>query len=255
MREKTDMNSDRSILKDSAMVIVISLAIAALSSPLENNLPILLKLFVSRYASIVGYLFICYLSARVEKWHLCKVSLAVWGIITPIYILMYWNVLGTKYSLKNIVSGGLRDEIISVIVGASTYLIAITIKSTINVKSQLVKPNGLKETTLLMGIFNMAGLIFIDPNQEYIGTEIFLFVVLITISYLLLWYYWQGNNSARIIVIMVSVMSLGNLYGIKKYSFLQTSIIVAEAALGLFLLWWLNTESVKTYFGKSKKSA
>ena len=249
------MNSNRNIWKDSAIVILISFVIAAFSIPFENILPIFLKLFVNHYASIVGYLFLCYLRERVEIWHLGKVSIAVWAILTPVYMLIYWNSHGTKYTVKSIVFGGLKSEIISVVIGALTYLVVTEIKKTIFMRNKLVKPKGLKETTVLMGIFNIAGLIFFDPNQEYIGFEIFLFIVVIAISYLLLWYYWQGNNWARIIVIIGSLLSLGNLYGIKKYSFPQAGVLVAEAALGLFLLWWLNTEPAKTYFGRSKKSA
>ena len=249
------MNSNRSIWKDSAIVIVISFAIAAFSLPFENILPILLKLFVNHYASIVGYLFLCYLSGRVEIWHLGKVSLAVWTILTPIYMLIYWSSLGTKYTVKSIVFGGLKSEIISVVIGALTYFVTIKIKKTITIKSELAKPRGLKETTILMGIFNIVGLVFFDPNQKYIGFETFLFILVISISYLLLWYYWQGNNWARILVIIVSLLSLVNLYGIRKYSFLQASVLVAEAALGLFLLWWLNTESARTYFGRPKRDA
>ncbi len=255
MREKIEMNSNRNFLKDSAIVIVISFAIAAFSLPFENSLPILLKLFVNHYASIVGYLFLCYLSGRVDIWHLGKVSLAVWAILTPIYMLIYWNSLDRKYTVTSIVFGSLKSEIISVAIGALTYFIATKIKKAIVIKNELVKPKGLKETTILMCIFNISGLIFYDPNQKYISFEIFLFIVLIAISYLLLWFYWQGNNWARILVIIGSLLSLGNLYGIKKYSFLQASVLIAEAALGLFLLWWLNTEPAKTYFGRSKKSA
>ncbi len=249
------MNSNRTIWKDSAIVIVISLVIAALSLPFEKNLPILLKIFVNHYTSIVGYLFLCYLSKKVEVWHLAKVSLAVWAILTPIYTMMYWHLIGTNYTVKSIVFGELQSEIVSVTIGALSYLIAIKIKNTINVKYESVKPKGLKANTILMVVFNIAGLIFIDSNSKYLGFEIFLFILIISISYLVLWYYWQGNNWARILVMLSSILSLVNVYGIKKYSFAQASLIVSEAALGLYLLWWLNTQSVKTYFGRSKRDA
>ena len=180
------MNSNRCIWKDSAIVIVISFAIAAFSLPFENILPILLKLFVNHYASIVGYLFLCYLSGRVEIWHLGKVSLVVWAILSPVYILIYWNLLGTKYTVKSIVFGGLTSEIISVVIAGSAYVVATKIKKSIAIKNQLVKPKGLKETAILIGILNIAGIIFFDPNQQYIGFEIFLFIALIAISYLAL---------------------------------------------------------------------
>ncbi len=248
------MNSNRSIWKDAVIVILISLMIAAVSVPFENILPILLKIFVNHYASIVGYLLLCYLSKKVEIWHLSKVLFTVWAILTPVYIIIYWHLIGTKYTFKSIVFGELQSEIVSVIIGGLTYFIFTKIKNTISVKNELIKPKGLKETTVLMGIFNVAGLIFFDPNSKYLGIEIFLFTALIAVSYLLLWYYWQGNNWARYLVISSSVLSFVNLFSIGKHSVGQSSLLIAEAVLGLYLLWWLNTQPAKTYFGRSKKN-
>lgn len=183
------MNSDRSIWKDSAIVIVITLVVALLSLPFEKSFPILLQVFVNHYASIVGYLFLCYLSKKVEIWHLGKVSLLVWAIFAVINTTMYWNLIGTKYSVKGIIFGGLLTELISVVLGGLSYFIYITIKNTITVRSIRNKPKWLKETTSLMGVLNIAGLIFFDTKSQYLGIEIFLFALLIPISYLVLWYY------------------------------------------------------------------
>lgn len=249
------MNSNRNIWKDSAVVIMVAIVIAALFLPFEKKLPIFLKILVEHYASIVGYLFLCHLSKKVEVRHLAKVSLTVWAILTPVYLLIYWHLIGTKYTVKSIAFGELQSEIVSVIVGSLIYFIAIKIKYTITIKNTSIKPRGLKANTLLMVILNIAGLIFIEPNSEHLGFQIFLFIFIITISFLVLWYYWQGNNWARILVMLGSILSLINLYGINKYSFVQSSLIVTEAALSLYLLWWLNTQTVKAYFGNSKRDA
>jgi hypothetical protein len=181
------MNSERIIWKDSAIVIVITLVVASLSSPFEKTLPILLQVIANHYASIVGYLFLCYLSKKVEVWHLGKVSLIVWAIFAVINTIMYWDLIGTKYTLKGIVFGGLLTELISVVLGGLTYFIYITIRNTIAVKCIRPKPKWLKETTFLMGVFNIGGLIFFDTNSKYLSIEIFLFTLLIPISYLVLW--------------------------------------------------------------------
>jgi len=249
------MHINRSIWKDSIIVIVVSFVVAAISLPFKDILPILLKIFVHNYTPIVGYLFICYVSNKVEVWRLSKVALTVWAILTPIYTVINWNSVGTKYTVKKLVFGELLTEIISVIIGASLYFIVRKIKNTISIKNALEKPKWLKENTVLMCIFNVAGFIFYDANSEYEGLEIFLFIVVISMSLLVLWYYWQGNNWARILVMLGSILSVLNLYDIRRYSIAQASVIVAEAVLGLYLLWWLNTQSVKTYFGKSKRGA
>lgn len=249
------MNSNRNIWKDSAIVIVISMVFASLFFPFGKYLPIPLKILVDHYSSIVGYLLLCYLSKKVEVRRLAKVSLTVWAILTPVYLLMYWHLIGTQYTVKSIVFGELQSEIVSVIIGGLAYFIVTKIKKTITIKNILIKPKGLRETTVLMGTLNVAGLMYIDLNSKHLGFEIFLFTVIIAISYLVLWYYWQGNNWARILVMLSSILSLINLFTFRKYSLEKASILVAEAVLGLFLLWWLNTETVKTYFGKSKRNA
>lgn len=52
-----------------------------------------------------------------------------------------------------------------------------------------------------------------------------------------------------------SILSLFNMIDINKYSVWQQIVLIAEMVLGVFLLWWLNTQSAKTYFGKSKENA
>jgi hypothetical protein len=254
-----NLKSNRSIWKDSGIVIGISLAVAVSCIPFENILPTFLKGFANHYTSIVGYFFLCYFSRKFDIRHLLKVSLVVWAIFSLIYIIMFWDLIGTKYSLKSIVFGGICSEIISALIAGSTYFIVTNIKKAIfNIKKSIFirndteKPKWLRETTILMGIFNIDGLLFLNQNTKYFGVHIFLLTLLISVSYFVLWYYWNGRNWARILVMFGSILSLVNPLYIKKYPFTHDCFLLAEALLGLFLLWWLNTQPAKTYFSNRK---
>lgn len=256
-----NMNLNRSIWKDASTVIVISLVIAALSLPFQNILPTLLKVFVNHYASIVGYLFLCYHNKKVEFWRLGKVALAVWAILTPIYLIMYWHLIGTKYTLSGIVFGGLKSEIVSVVLGGLSYFLAKGIIKSIKsggifrINHTLIRPKWLKEVTALLCIFNISGYAFIDINSKHLSHELIIYTTLIIISYCVLWYFWHGKNWARILVILGSVLSLAGLVTMGKHTYAQICIDLAEAAIGVFLLWWLNTQRLKDYFTRSKENS
>jgi len=118
-----------------------------------------------------------------------------------------------------------------------------------------MKPKGLKETAIIMGVFNIAGYIFVNPKSQYFATELALATAIILLSYVMLWYYWCGKNWARVLVILNSLLSVYNLTGIRKHTTAQAALIAVEAIMGLYLLWWLNTCQTKSYFKRLKKDA
>lgn len=125
------MNMTRKIWIDAPIVIVISLAVgAALYLPFENTLPILPKLFIKRFTSFFGYLFLSYLIGRVNIWYLAKVSLAVWATLTPIFFFMYWQKLktGTIYTIGLFFLEYLIIELIAVLLAVITYNFLRTLK-------------------------------------------------------------------------------------------------------------------------------
>lgn len=245
-------SSKPGVLKGSGIVVAISFIVGMLVLPFAKYLPTTFKIFVDHYASIIGYIILCYMCSGVEIWRLLKISLSVSCWFVSLNLIMYHDAIGSKYTLKGILLGGVLDEGISVIAGCLLYYTFTRIKSTISVKNDVARPRWLRETTILMCIFNFAGFIFYDSSLSWYRFELFLLVACFMVSFLVLWYYWQGNNFARILVIGTSVVSLISLYDIVKYSSIQRSLIVAEAVLGLFLLWWLNTSNVKKYFHNTK---
>jgi len=111
-----------------------------------------------------------------------------------------------------------------------------------------MKPKGLKETTILMCIFNLATYVFLDSKSPYWTIGLTVGTIIEILTFVILWYYWHGKNWARVLVMISSVVAILNLLGIRKYNMAQVTLIVLEAALGVYLLWWLSSREVKTYF-------
>jgi len=116
-----------------------------------------------------------------------------------------------------------------------------------------MKPRGLWGTTFAMAVLNLEGLIGIQWNHYGVVAAV---VLLMALGYVVLWYYWQGRNWARILVMLTSVVAVLDLATIRRpyrSAVLYDSLIVAEAILGIFLLYWLNTNVVRVWFNTSPK--
>lgn len=114
-----------------------------------------------------------------------------------------------------------------------------------------MRPRGLAETTIAMCGMNIAGFLFVDPQLAPIEMQYAIFGVIIAASYLVLWYYWMGKNWARILVLLGGGLAVVNLLGFSSASFWEGALIIVEAIFGIFMLWWLNTKSIKAYFKDS----
>ena len=112
-----------------------------------------------------------------------------------------------------------------------------------------MRPDGLREVTLLMCVLNLTGLLFIGGAAAPMIVAP-LVIGFMLFGYVVLWYFWQGRNWARWLVLLTSVLALLNLFGLPQATPLQAACIVMEAILAGFLLYWLNTASVRDYFSR-----
>ena len=123
-----------------------------------------------------------------------------------------------------------------------------------------MKPRGLVATTIAMAVLNLGGFVGIPWDHRGVVAMV---ATVVLVGYAVLWYYWRGRNWARILVIVTSILAIGNLMVIivlfavdRLYSssVLYHSVIVANAALGAFLLYWLNRKDVRVWFRRSEPS-
>jgi uncharacterized membrane protein YagU involved in acid resistance len=82
-----------------------------------------------------------------------------------------------------------------------------------------MKPKGLAETTLAMGIMNIAGFVFVDPQVAPVEIQYAIFGIIIASTYIVLWQYWKGKNWARILVLLTGIVAILNLFAFSSESF------------------------------------
>lgn len=74
---------------------------------------------------------------------------------------------------------------------------------------------------------------------------------LIFLGYLVLWFYWRGQNWARVLVFLTSILCFFNLWPLLKGRTVVNGtgklMIYWEAALAAFLLVWLYSKSANRF--------
>jgi hypothetical protein len=90
--------------------------------------------------------------------------------------------------------------------------------------------------------------VFLDPALGSFVFQLVLCTIIVGVSYCVLWHYWLGKNWARILVIITSLVALINLVIIQEMNTYEKVVVITEAILAVFLLYWLNTNKVKVFF-------
>lgn len=111
-----------------------------------------------------------------------------------------------------------------------------------------MRPKGLTAATLAMCLLNPTGYLFLTGEGEARAGLAVLFTIFILVGYVVLWYFWNGRNWARILVLLASGLALVNLLGVPTASPIQAAVILVEAAVGAYLLYWLNRQDIRRYF-------
>ena len=111
-----------------------------------------------------------------------------------------------------------------------------------------IRPRGLTESTIFMSITNAFGWAIIDWSKPNARITFVIFTIIIVIGYLVLWFYWKGRNWARILVLLTSLLAVYNLRYWSLRGIAERVMLGAEAALAIFLLYWLNTRRVREFF-------
>jgi O-antigen/teichoic acid export membrane protein len=113
---------------------------------------------------------------------------------------------------------------------------------------------------LLLCVFNIAGVLFYEP-LDGVPTLVSLvafgviFGFIAAVSFVVIWFFWRGRNWARWLVLATSVLALLNVLLIPSSNLAAQFLIGVEAAVAVWLLYWLNTEDVSRYFKRFGKRA
>jgi hypothetical protein len=110
------------------------------------------------------------------------------------------------------------------------------------------RPKGLTATAIFMSITNAMGWAIIDWSEPHAHAIFVIFTVIIAINYVVIWFYWKGRNWARILVLLTSLLCLYNLRHWNHSGIAGRVMIGAEAILAIFLLYWLNTLTLRAFY-------
>jgi hypothetical protein len=110
------------------------------------------------------------------------------------------------------------------------------------------RPKGLTATAIFMSITNAMGWAVIDWSKPHAHAIFVIFTVIIAINYVVIWFYWKGRNWARILVLLTSLLCLYNLRHWNHSGIAGRVMIGAEAILAIFLLYWLNTLTLRAFY-------
>jgi hypothetical protein len=120
------------------------------------------------------------------------------------------------------------------------------------------RPKGLALTAWLMVALSTLGWSVIDWNRyrnpnlhNPRAAFVFFITIIVTMKIcglVCIWYYYQGRNWARIVVLLTSLWTIYCLRLLSHGNTVYRSLISSEALLGLFFLYWLNTPELRKFF-------
>ena len=122
-----------------------------------------------------------------------------------------------------------------------------------------MRPTTITVTTATMAILNFFNYAVLWDKQSWSERNVILLfiasTVVIAIGFVVLWYYYQGQNWARLTVIFASVLLFFNNYGAMRLANPIVKVAnVAEMIVAVFLVVWLNTPTAKVYFNRESTS-
>ncbi len=115
-----------------------------------------------------------------------------------------------------------------------------------------MRPKNLTGISIWLATLNCFQFVFwINAPPEY-QMPIWVFFGVVIIAFAIIFAFSKGQNWARILIIISSVLAIPAVFMSTDYGTSGVIIAIIEAITGLYLLYWLNTASVKGYFGKIK---
>lgn len=115
-----------------------------------------------------------------------------------------------------------------------------------------MRPRGMLAITVAMGILNLTGFFTLTWASRSVVVATLSCVL---VSYVLLWFFWNGSNWARLLVLFLSVVAVLDLFTLIRPPgnvVLYDAGVIAWALLGLFSLYWLNRADVREWFKNPK---
>jgi hypothetical protein len=113
-----------------------------------------------------------------------------------------------------------------------------------------------------MAILNILGYAILwEPDAHKTRFAVFFFITVFTLTivagYIVLWFFWRGKNWARILVLLNCFLCFYNVHDVHfflRVNPVEKVMLLGEAVLAVFLLYYLNTRRARAYFKRSRVS-
>jgi hypothetical protein len=114
----------------------------------------------------------------------------------------------------------------------------------------MTRPRGLTATALFAALYNAVWYIRFHWSGSGYNTvaPIVVSTLGLAFAYFCLWYYLDGSNWARILLICSSVFAIQDVLPWSEPNVMPRALLAIHALFGAFLIWWLNTKRVRTFF-------
>ena len=116
----------------------------------------------------------------------------------------------------------------------------------------MLRPIGITVTAILMCISLLTETTVNIPRELSTSHSATIELLVVqSIAALFVWFYWNGHNWAAWLVQIQSVICLVALLGLAKKwstSHAGTFVLIYDAILSVFLLWFLNTRRIRGWF-------
>jgi len=126
----------------------------------------------------------------------------------------------------------------------------------------VIRPKAVTISTWLMAILNILGYAILwEPDAHKTRFAVFFFITVYTLTivagYIVLWFFWRGKNWARILVLLNCFLCFYNVHDVHfflRVNPVEKVMLLGEAVLAVFLLYYLNTRRARAYFKRSRVS-
>jgi hypothetical protein len=127
------------------------------------------------------------------------------------------------------------------------------------------RPLPVTVTTILMCITNFVGFFLVNNWSNPHARSVFvIYSIFIVIGWIVLYFFWKGRNWARWLVLATSVLCLWNLWSLRKLGLshgrvsifnnhVRVAMVIAEAIIAIYLLYYLNTASARKWFTQPRQ--
>jgi len=117
----------------------------------------------------------------------------------------------------------------------------------------MTRPRGLTATALFAALYDAVWYARFHWSGNNTIAPIVVSTLGLALAYFLLWQYWLGANWARILAILSSIVAIQDVLPWNEPNVMPKPMLGIHALFGAFLIWWLNTKRVRTFFRPNRE--